>query len=115
MAWLGRPPKNWRAQDRDQLPCSFSFSLNQPAEQQIISLGLGREANPGLLGARARLCLDPLLTHVVPLYSHGHKLGTAQNDLPRGSQPVGLSQTQVGVLGWGWGGVQAAPTHDSFF
>lgn len=40
---------------------SFSFSLNQPAEQQTISLGLGREARPGLRGARACLCLDPLL------------------------------------------------------
>ena len=42
------------------LPSSFSFSLNQPAEQQTISLGLGREARPGLRGARACLCLDPL-------------------------------------------------------
>ena len=101
MAWPGRPPKNWRAQDRDQLLSSFSFSLNQPAEQQTISLGLGREARPGLLGARARLCLNPLLTHVVPLYRHGHKLGGAQHDLPRSSGPVGFSQTQVGVLGFG--------------
>lgn len=115
MAWLGRPPKNWRAQDRDQLPCSFSFSLNQPAEQQIISLGLGREATLACSGQGHVSALTPysrmLSLFIAMATSLAGRSVTCQGVLSQ----LGYLRPRWVSWGGGEGGVQAAPTHDSFF
>ena len=97
------------------LPCSFSFSLNQPAEQQIISLGLGREATLACSGQGHVSALTPysrmLSLFIAMATSLAGRSVTCQGVLSQ----LGYLRPRWVSWGGGEGGVQAAPTHDSFF